>query len=113
MLSVTQRDPKVPWEQRGEQLAGGSGEGSLELSLQVVARSYATGLHTLGQDENTENSSRVPGLWESLGCRTGWGRDTHRGTAGDPTAAEEELILVYNYGGVPATQRGDRISQKT
>lgn len=86
MLSVTQRDPKVPWEQRGEQLAGGSGEGSLELSLQVVARSYATGLHTLGQDENTENSSRVPGLWESPGT---W--DAGQGGGGTLTGGQLEI----------------------
>lgn len=40
------------------------------------------------------------------------GEDTHGGTAGDTATAKEELILVYNYGRVPATQRGDRISRK-
>ena len=38
---------------------------------------------------------------------------THRGTAGDTTTAEEELILVYNYGGVPAMQRRGSMSQRT
>lgn len=43
----------------------------------------------------------------------GVGEATHGGTAGDTATAEVELILVHNYGGVPATQRRDRISQKT
>lgn len=47
----------------------------------------------------------------------GVGEDTHRGTTGDSTTAKEELILVYNYGGVPAwrdtgTQKTPDVTQK-
>lgn len=45
------------------------------------------------------------------GTVDGVGADTHWRTAGDTATAEEELILVHDYGGVPATQRRGRMSQ--
>ena len=50
-------------------------------------------------------NSREPGTVDGVGA------DTHWRTAGDATTAEEELILVHDYGGVPATQRRGRMSQ--
>lgn len=63
------------------------------------------------RSQNIESSSQVPGLREPQEPETmgqGVGKDTYRGTAGDTTTAEEELIFVYNYGGVPATQRQNK-----
>lgn len=98
-LSVRQKNPHVPWEQRGEELAGVSGKGFLELSLQVASRNNARGPQqkqsswSTGAPRNLRLQDRV------------YPEDTYRGAAGDTTTAEEELILVHNYGCVPVTQR--------
>lgn len=67
-------------------------------------------LHWL--DARTTEDSKVPGLGELPGTWDGGrGGGTHWRTAGDAATAEEELILVHDYGGVPATQRRGRMSQ--
>lgn len=88
------------WKQRGGQLARRSGKAT---ELMVITRNY---IHCARcQSYRAAAKFLVCGNPRDPETAGQGGEGTHRWTAGDTTTAEEELILVYNYGGVPETQR--------